>query len=201
MSTTPLLATLTASLLLVACGGGGSDTPVSPTPPVNTTPPPAPPPPPPAATQLTNGMVYLRSETVAYAADYVPTSGLANAQVSLSTATAATTSTGSFRLTTQITPHDEYDPLNTSVSGYLTALYPWQAVDTLTPVSIGMYPNVTAIARPGFMKGAGLNDGGGWIPGWLNKGWFSPTVDRLKDYLGADAVLYMEPAWLTGIAR
>jgi hypothetical protein len=196
MSRTHILAALTASVLVVACGGG-SDTPVTPTPPVVT--PPAPPQPPPTPTQLTNGMVYLRSDTVAYPADYVPTAGLANAQVSLSTANVATTATGSFRLTTQIAPQNEFVPLNTSVTGYMPALYPWQAVDTLKPVSIGMYPSVTVVARPGFMKGAGLMDGGGWIPGWLNKGWFPSTVDRLKDNLGADAVLYMEPAWLTGI--
>ncbi|HUQ47881.1 MAG TPA: hypothetical protein VM053_06500 [Gemmatimonadaceae bacterium] len=187
---------MTGSLLLVACGGGPDAT-VSPKPPADTTPPPAPPPP--TVTQSTTGTVYLRSDTIAYTADYVPTSGLANAQVSLSTATVATTSTGSFRLTTQIPPQDEFIPLSTLVTGYLPALYPWQPADTLRPVPIGVYPNVTGVPRPGFMKGAGLNDGGGWIPGWLNKGLFSPTIDRLKDYVGADAVLYMEPAWLIGI--
>ncbi len=198
MSRTSFLATLTASLLLVACGGG-ADAPVSPKPPVDTTKTTPPPPPAPTVNQSTNGMVYLRSDTAAYAADYVPASGLPNAQVSLSTATVATTSTGSFRLTTQITPRDEFVPLNASLTGYLPALYPWQGVDTLRPVSIGMYPDVPAVARPGFMKGAGLMDGGGWVPGWLNNGWFSSTADRIKDHLGADAVLYMEPAWLTGV--
>jgi hypothetical protein len=66
----------------------------------------------------TSGVVYLRSDTIAYPANYVPASGLPNARIALSGKSVVTDAKGAFAIPSSTTPTTNYLPLAASLAGY-----------------------------------------------------------------------------------
>ena len=139
----------------------------------------------------------MRSDAIAYQPDFAPTSGLANAQVGLGGVTAATSANGAFTIKTSITPSTDATMLNASFTGYMPAWYPWFQSDTTQPIPLGVYPEVQAVARPGFMKGVIMMDDGGVTVTMYSTGRFASTLDRIKNTVSANLASHVDAFWVT----
>ena len=176
-------------LLGIGCGGGGD--PVGTTPP--TTVPPVTTPP-----TVVNGLVYIRSDTVAWPADGSGVPGLSNVPVTLGSFTANTASSGAFSLQAVIPTTPDAIPVTATAPGYMTAWSPWRFVDATQPIAIGVYPERSVSPRAaGFLKGIALHDGGGWAVDWFNAGLTGPTIARMRNTVGANLVAFPDMLSLT----
>src|SRR5690242_12459170 len=104
--------TAVAGAVLIGCSGGGGTEPPATTPP--TVPPPGSIPP-----TVLSGLVYVRSDNVAWPADVAGTPGASNVSVTLNSATATTTGNGAWSLQTIIQATPDALPVTATVSGYL----------------------------------------------------------------------------------
>lgn len=177
-----LVSLLTA--FLAACGGGGSDSPAPVAPP-----PPAPPPPP--QSYQAAGAAYTRDANVAYPPDFVPPTGLANAQVTFGPASTTTNATGSFSLRSTFTLGVDYIPISATAPGHAATWQPWTPPDSARPIPLALYPERPVTPRPGFIKSIIFSDGGGNIPGWFAAGHVPTTVARVRDVVHGNAMSYV----------
>ena len=134
---------------------------------------------------------------MAYQPDFIPTNGLTSAQVTLGGVTAATSANGKFSIKTSITPSTDMTILNVSLPGYIPTQYPWFPSDTVQPLSLGLYPEQQVFPRPGLMKGVTMMDAGGQHSLLVRDGVFAPTIDRIRNTVGANLVAYVETPWIT----
>lgn len=186
-------ATVSASLFwTLACGGGAGPTGTSP-------PPPPPAPPPPGPSQTITGFVYHRSDTEAWPAPPSMGSPLAGARVTIGQHETTTGVDGAFTVQTSLTPSADLVPLTASLPGMQPTTYPWRHAESGTAVALGLYPEVVANPRPGFLKGVVLMDGGGWLPLWYQNGWALTTIDRAQQSTGANLVSYVDNYFVYGI--
>ncbi len=177
--------------MIIGCGGGGGTEPASSTPP--TAPPPASTPP----TSL-SGVVYVRSDTVAWPADVAGTPGTTNVSVTLNSATASTAGNGTWSLQAVIPATPDALPVTATVSGYMPSWSPWRLVDAGQAIAIGLYPERPVTPRPqGFIKGITFHDGGGWAVDWFNAGLTAPTIARMHNTVGANLVAFPDMLSLT----
>lgn len=144
------------------------------------------------------GVVYPRSDAVAYGSDVVPAVGLGGAQVSFAGGSAATDGTGRFSAAGSFTATTEALPVQASLSGYLSSTVPWLVADGTQPVPIGLYaePVSAPVPRPGFISGIVPHDSGGWMQSVFAEGLHAPTYDRIRVVAGANLVAYSDPAWV-----
>ncbi|HUQ47884.1 MAG TPA: hypothetical protein VM053_06515 [Gemmatimonadaceae bacterium] len=162
----------------MACGGG-ADTPPGQVPTGPGSPTPA---------QVTRVLAYLRTDTSAYAPAVAGVTNVTGAQVSLGTVTGTMPATGTLSLSTTVAPTVNLQPLDVTAPGYQATTYPWFAADTAQAVAMGMYPSVTVLPRPGFVKGIDFMDSGGGLATIYQNGRHAMVMDRVKALLGANLV-------------
>lgn len=169
---------------LIGCAGGGSD-PVDPGPGT-------PPPPPPAPTHAAAGAVYVRSDAVAYPADFTPAAGLPGVSLTFGNSTASSDAQGAFSMTTTAQPTHDNLSLSTSIAGYQPTWIPWRPAEAGKPVMVALYPEVAVTPRPGFVKGIfGLDQGGPLVAHFAHPaGYPASTVARTRDVAGANLFAY-----------
>ena len=185
---------LVGGIVLTGCGGGSAETPVTPTPVTPVTPAT---PVTPTYSQTTSGVVYERSDVVAYTADFVPAAGLGNAQIGLGGVTASTAQTGAYSIKTTLTPSTNATMLTASGTGYMQSWYPWFPEDTAKAVTVGLYPQIQAVPRPGFVKGVTMMDAGGWMPKIYSEGLIAPTMERVRNTMSGNLVAHVDAFWVT----
>ena len=146
-----------------------------------------------------NGIVYERLDTEAYASDFLPTAGLSAASVTLRTRDVSTQTSGVFELKVEPFSKPETDDLRVEAAGYVSGNWPWLDRDTASPQSLGVYRNASVTARRGFVGGIIPHDVGGWYVDTYRDGLFPPTMQRGKDYAGANLVTLVDTIEVTEI--
>ncbi|MEQ1691669.1 MAG: hypothetical protein ABL986_23715 [Vicinamibacterales bacterium] len=146
------------------------------------------PPSPVAPAQVTRVLAYLRTDSVAYAPVVAAVTNIAGAQVTLGTRTATMPANGTASLSTSIGSTVDFQPLDVTAPGYQSATYPWFIADTAQVVASGLYPAVTVVPRPGFVKGIDFMDSGGGLATIYQNGRHAMVMDRVKALDGANLV-------------
>jgi hypothetical protein len=146
--------------------------------------------------EAVSGVVYSRSDSVAYEANFIPASGSAGAQLSLSAATTTATGSGQFSLAVPANAGLDALALDVALPGSMPSTYPWLASDPNVPLGLGMYPAPVTAARPGFVTGVITMDAGGYMQSIFADNMFVPTYERIKTRMGANLVAYSDPVWL-----
>lgn len=182
MSALPRAVAMALALALPAAGCGGSD-------PTDTTPSL----PPPSGTRYNaSGLVYVRSDTIAYAAEATSTPVVTGAAIGFGDATATSGAGGSYSVGVTTTLAGDNLPVSASSAGYQPAWSPYLAYESARPVNIALYPEVTVTPRPGFVKGADFMDSGGGLQTILSAGRHAMVMDRVRDQDGANLVMSTE---------
>lgn len=177
------LLTLPFAVCLTSCSAGESST---------TAPPLPPPQPPPAISYRAAGLVYARDSSVAYAPQFLPTTGVVSGtQVTFSTTSATTTATGTFDLRASFTLGVDYVPLTVTAPGYAPSWSPWTPPDSSAVIPVGLYPERSVTPRPGFIKSVVVTDGGGNVPGWFAAGALPTTAERIKQQVHANSMSFV----------
>lgn len=145
----------------------------------------------------TSGVVYMRSDTVAYPAGYLPASGLPNARIGLSGQETVTDANGAFSVPSSTVPTHNTTSLAVTLANYMPAWYPWIPDDAKQILPLALYPKAAAAARPGFISAIVPHDMGGFLPGVYAEGMTQPTFARIRSVAGANMVAFADPAWVT----
>ena len=140
--------------------------------------------------------MYLRADSQAYGANYLTTAGVGQATASLQGASATTAADGTFALQTPGPTGTGYQPITATATGYAQSWWPWSAEYAIQTVSMGLYPEVTAKPRPGFLKGVMPHDVGGFFPSVFSLGLFPPTFDRIHNAVAGDYTTLVDTVWL-----
>jgi hypothetical protein len=169
-------------LALVAAGCGGSE-------PTDTTTPLLPPP---GTSYSTSGLVYARSDTIAYGAEATSAPLVAGAAIGFGNATGTSGAGGSYSVAVTTTLVGDYLPVSASSAGYQPAWSPYLTYENARPVNVALYPEVAVTPRPGFVKGADFMDSGGGLQTILSAGRHAMVMDRVRDQDGANLVMSSE---------
>jgi hypothetical protein len=141
--------------------------------------------------------VYERLDTEAYTSDFLPTAGLAAASVTLRTRGVATQANGVFELKVEPLSKPETDDLRVDAPGYASGNWPWLDRDRESRQALGLYRAATVTPRRGFIGGIVPHDIGGVYVSTYRDGIFPSTMQRGKDYAGANLVTLVDTIEVT----
>ena len=143
------------------------------------------------------GIVYERLDTEAYASDFLPTVGLPAASVTLRARSVATQENGVFEFKVEPFSKPETDDLSVDAAGYTAGNWPWLDRDNASRQALGLYRTSNITARRGFVGGIIPHDVGGVYVETYRDGLFPPTMQRGKDYAGANLVTLVDTIEVT----
>ena len=154
---------------------------------------PAPSNPAPAATTRTaTGVVYVRDESVAYAADATSPPGVAGAALKFGETAGTSGGGGAYSISTTTTPPADYLDVSATVTGYQPAWTPYLTYAASSPVHIALYPDATVVKRPGFIKGIEFTDSGGGLASIYAAGKHAQTMDVVRNQDNVNLVMSTE---------
>jgi hypothetical protein len=139
--------------------------------------------------KVVTGLVYHRDASVAWPVNPVPTEGVGGAQLALDGVTTTSNGTGAYSLSSDLQTGALWKPLTVSAPGYIPSWHPWLTDDPVS-VPLALYPEVPVTPRPGFIKGTSTHDAGGWLPRFHSEGRFPTTLDRSKNVVGANLIVF-----------
>jgi hypothetical protein len=147
----------------------------------------------PQPTRTTTGVVYVRSDAVAYGTDATSPPMVSGAQLQFADATGVSGSGGAFSLSTPFIPASDYIPITAAASGYQAAQMPYLLYKPTQPVQIGLYPEAAVTPRPGFIKAFELFDSGGGLAQFYQAGRLTTVMDLVRTpQYGANLVKTVE---------
>lgn len=149
-------------------------------------------PPPPPVTRTATGVVYVRSDTIAYGVDATSAPLVAGAQLRFGDATGVSSSGGVLNVSTTYSPPSDYIAVTADATGYQPAQTPYLLYNSTRPIQLALYPAVTAISRPGFVKGFEFFDSGGGLAQFYAAGRHAPVMDLVRTQNSANLVKTME---------
>lgn len=145
------------------------------------------------------GVVYERSDAIAYLPDHRPSSGVGGAAVSLRSRSTTTNTDGAFALPLPPEAKPETDDLVARATGYRPGLWPWRDSRSGEPQFLGLYPSSSARPRAGFVGGIIPHDVGGVYMDVYGQGLFPGTMKRGREQAGANLVALVDTLEVTAI--
>ncbi len=148
---------------------------------------------------VVRGVVYERLDSQAYPTDFSPALGLSNASVALRSQSVLTQPSGGFELKIEPNSKADADDLKVSSNGHITGSWPWLDKDKETTQKLGLYRTANVIRRPEFITGIVPHDVGGVYVETYRDGLFPTTMQRGKDFAGANLVTLVDTIEVTEI--